>query len=111
MMLVSLQQRKSPNAATIIRNDRWTQVEVASPPLACRENDRMGIGYFYSGLSSDFKNLVPLLALEDLQRGEIYYNAEIKPWFHLTADLQVVQPGLSRRDAALVLGLRGKVDL
>ena len=76
-----------------------------------RQDDRMGAGYFYLGLSDDFKNLFPALALDDLQGAEIYYNAAVTPWFHLTADLQFVQTAFSRRDTAVVVGLRGKIDL
>jgi porin len=80
-------------------------------PLASRPNDRMGIGYFYSALNSDFKNAFSLAAsVDDLQGGEVYYNAEITPWFHVTADLQAVEPGVQARDTALVLGLRAKLD-
>lgn len=77
-----------------------------------RPGDRMGIGYFYQWLSDDFKNLPGrLLPLQNMQGGEAYYNAEITPWFHLTADLQVVQPAEQNNDTAVVLGLRGKLDL
>jgi porin len=71
----------------------------------------MGVGYFYSGLSGDLKDLFPRLTpLEDVQGVELYYNAAITPWFHLTTDVQVIEPASSERDTALVLGLRGKVD-
>jgi porin len=76
-----------------------------------REHDRMGISYFYSGVSDDLKNLVnPAVGLQDLQGGEIYYSAEITPWFHLTADFQVIQPEIDSQDGAVVLGLRAKID-
>jgi len=42
----------------------------------------------------------------------MYYNAEVTPWFHLTTDMQVVEP--SFRDlgsTAFVLGMRGKITL
>lgn len=79
--------------------------------VACREQDTMGVGYFYSGLSGDLKELFPrALPLQDVHGVELYYNAAITPWFHLTADLQVVEPANAERDTALVLGLRGKVD-
>jgi porin len=54
-----------------------------------REHDRMGVGYFYEGLSGPFKEAAGALLgdIQDLQGGEVYYNAEITPWFHLTADL------------------------
>ena len=80
--------------------------------VTCRERDSMGVGYFYSGLSGDLKDLSPLLLpLGDAQGVELYYNAAITPWFHLTADLQFVKPALSTNDTAVVLGLRGKIDL
>ena len=62
--------------------------------VACREDDTMGVGYFYTGLSGDLKNLAPrVLPLNDLQGVELYYNAAITPWFHVTVDVQVVEPG------------------
>ena len=83
--------------------------------IACREQDTMGVGYFYSGLSGDLKDFfrrVPRAPeLGDLQGVELYYNAAITPWFHVTADLQVVDPSVSTRDTAVVLGLRGKIDI
>ena len=60
----------------------------------------------------DFYRTIPLAPeLRDLQGVELYYNAAITPWFHLTADLQFVQPAVSDNDTAVVLGLRGKIDL
>ena len=83
--------------------------------IACREQDTMGVGYFYSGLSGDLKEFFaarPLAPdLRDLQGAELYYNAAITPWFHLTADMQFVEPSDSRRDTAVVLGLRAKIDI
>jgi len=77
-----------------------------------REHDRMGIAYFYSGASDDLKNLVnPAVGLQDLQGGEVYYNMAITPWFHLTADLQVIQTEIDSQDGAVVFGLRAKMDL
>jgi porin len=68
--------------------------------------------YFYSGLSGDLKDLFGgVLPLNDLQGVELHYNAAITPWFHVTADVQFVQPGISANDTAIVLGLRGKIDL
>lgn len=80
--------------------------------IASREQDTTGVAYFYSGLSGDFKDLLnPPLPMNDLQGVELYYNVAVTPWFHLTADLQFVQPGVSANDTAVVLGLRGKIDL
>jgi porin len=71
----------------------WQLFVVINPN---REHDRMGISYWYNGVSDDLKALVPVARLQEVQGGEIYYNAEITPWFHLTADLQVIQPETRR---------------
>ncbi|MBI1247081.1 hypothetical protein GC197_04460 [bacterium] len=79
-------------------------------PLACRPNDRCGVGYFYNALNSDFQNAVSIVApLRDLQGCEVYYNAQITKCFNLTADIQAIQPGLIANDTAVVLGLRAKL--
>jgi porin len=83
--------------------------------IACREQDTAGAGYFYTGVSDDLKDFfrtIPLAPeLRDLQGVELYYNAAITPWFHLTADVQFVQPAVAANDTAVVLGLRCKIDL
>ena len=81
--------------------------------LRNREADSMGVAWFYNGLSSDLENfLSPPLDVRDLTGVEVYYNAVITPWFHLTADLQVVEPAdRSTRDTALIFGLRAKISL
>ena len=73
--------------------------EVSAECVCCREY-----------LTDDLKN-GRLLRLNDLQGVELYYNAAITPWFHLTADLQFVEPSLVTRDTAVVLGLRAKIDI
>ena len=77
-----------------------------------RENDRTGVACFYTGLSDSFRQLVsPLVGLEAVQGVELYYNAAITPWFHLTGDLQFVENGIETDDTAVILGLRGKITL
>jgi len=71
-------------------------------------------GYFYDELSSDFKQLVstlPTVDLENVQGVELYYNAAITPWFHLTGDLQIIDNENVGDDTAIILGLRAKMDL
>lgn len=73
----------------------------------------MGLGYFYDGLSGDFKRLVsaaPRFDLQDVQGAEIYYNAAITPWFHLTADLQIVDNQNVADNTGAIVGLRGQLD-
>ena len=77
-----------------------------------RPNDRMGVAYFYNGLNSDFQNAFSLVTpIDDLQGGEVYYNAQVTPWFNLTVDLQAVEPGVQSLDTAVVLGIRGHIKL
>ncbi len=79
-----------------------------------REQDKLGVGFFYDQLSSDFKQLVstlPTLDLENVQGVELYYNAAIRPWLHLTGDLQIIDNENVADDTAIVLGLRAKIDL
>ncbi len=88
----------------------WTMsASLQAQGLLCgRDQDTMGIGYFYSGLSGDFKALLSGVGVvfDDLQGGEIYYNAAITPWLHLTGDVQFIQPGIVANDTAVVAGLR-----
>ena len=75
----------------------------------CRPNDRIGIAWFYSALNDDFQNAFSTTTpIGDVFGGEVYYNAAITPWFHLTLDLQVIEPAIDANDTALVLGLRAK---
>ncbi len=77
-----------------------------------RPQDSMGVGYFYNGLSDEFKNLLsPVLNLHDVSGVELYYNAAIANHFALTADLQVIEPADVTKDTALVFGLRGTIAL
>jgi porin len=77
-----------------------------------RPLDSLGVSFFYTGLSSDFRQLASVLVdVEDVYGGELYYNAALTPWFHLTADLQIINPAEVANDTAVVIGLRGKIDL
>ena len=77
--------------------------------LPDRPNDQFGIGYYYIDLISG--PVADLIGLEGSEQGvEIYYEAEVVPWFHVTPDLQIIDPGLSANDTAVVLGLRANVS-
>jgi porin len=80
-------------------------------PMASRPHDRMGVSGFYNGLSDNFTDLVsPVIALQDLWGFELYYNLEINPWLHLTADLQLVENARKRDDFAVIPGVRLVID-
>ena len=69
-------------------------------------------GQIRDGLNSNFKQLVsalPAFDVQDVQGVELYYNAAITPWFHLTADLQVVDNENAADDTAIMPGLRANI--
>jgi porin len=83
-----------------------------------RERDSFGVGYFYTGLSDNFKELVgdvlslqaqERVALQDSQGFEAYYKFGLTPWLAMTADVQVIQPNTVGLDTAVVAGVRTKV--
>lgn len=81
-------------------------------PLSCREGDSFGVGWYYARTSSDIAPFLQLATgpLGDGQGIELYYNFAVTPWFHLTPDVQVIEPARENVDTALVLALRGKID-
>jgi porin len=78
--------------------------------IPTRDNDTFGLGYFYAELSDELPDIVTRF-FDDEQGVELFYNVEVTPWMHLTPDIQVIDPGRKGADTAVVLGLRGKVDL
>jgi porin len=89
-----------------------------------RPNDRFGVGAFYYGYSNDLKEgLAPLVTLRNEYGAELFYNLAITKWFRVTADLQVIAPGIKAQVVApslinptvvnnstvVLLGLRGQV--
>ena len=81
-----------------------------------RNRDTFGLGYFHVGLSNDFKNLLsgplapPGLAQRDEQGVELFYNAGLTPWCHLSGDMQIVQPSTIALDTTILVGARLKID-
>ena len=59
----------------------------------------------------DFKDVAKVITpVRDAHGVEIFYNAAVTPWCHLTSDLQVIAPTLELTETSLVLGLRMKID-
>ena len=82
-----------------------------SSPLPCRKLDTFGIGYFYLGVNTSVKNLAPrLVPIRDEQGVEVFYNAAVTPWCHVTPDLQVILPGQAKAQSLLAVGLRARID-
>lgn len=79
--------------------------------LCGREADTFGAGWFYSHTSTQ---LAPVLTgllggVGDGQGVEVFYNAEITRWFHLTADIQTLMPARLAVNDAFIAGLRGNI--
>jgi porin len=78
-----------------------------------RQLDSFGIGYFYTGLSSNFQDLISALpgplAVRDLQGFEAYYKFGLTKWLDVTADLQVLRPSQVGVDTAVIAGARTKI--
>jgi porin len=90
-----------------------------SSPIVSRPLDTFGIGYSYVAPSAGFRDLDPqFLPLRSDHAVELYYNIAVTPWFRLAPDLQILvptrertdPPAFQRIDAAVIFGLRAKVD-
>ena len=76
-----------------------------------RPHDRIGAGVFWNGLSDQFTDLVsPEVNLRNTWGVEVYYNFEITPWAHLSADLQFAQNENQSDDVAVIPGVRLVID-
>jgi porin len=80
--------------------------------MATRPHDRIGVSGWKNWLSDDFKDLVSVETdLRDLYGFELYYNFEVTPWSHLTADLQLVENEREDDSFAVIPGVRLVIDL
>jgi porin len=79
--------------------------------MASRPHDRMGVAGWYNWLSDDFKDLVsPVADLQDLYGFELYYNYQVIPSVHLTADIQLIENEFKDDDMAVIPGVRLVMD-
>jgi porin len=79
--------------------------------LPGRSIDTFGVGYFYVGLSSEFKSLLaPVLPQQDEDGVELFYNLAVTPWCRLTADLQVARPSTRIFDTVIIPGMRLQIS-
>jgi porin len=105
---------------------QWSLADEATSPLgwsaniglqaqglaASRPHDSAGVGYFYTGLSDDFRNLLsPVRDLQDVHGGEVYYNFAVLPGFNVTANLQAIEPADVDNDTAVIVGLRASLGM
>jgi len=87
---------------------KWSFAGGLSGDNPLRTQDRWGAGFFSKGIS-DEKSL-GVLNIHDERGVEFFYNAEITPWCHITADVQYIDVGLPNANNSVVLGLRTKID-
>jgi porin len=75
--------------------------------IASRPIDTFGVGFFYLGLSSEYKALAaPVLPQQDEYGVELFYNLAVTQWCRVTADLQVARPSTQGFDTAIIPGMR-----
>jgi porin len=89
---------------------RWTALGglAGNPPIAGRELDRWGVGYFHYGLTEPLlEGLAQLRVYRRSEGGvEAFYNYAITPWLRLSADLQIVDPWNATKTRATYSALR-----
>jgi porin len=78
-------------------------------PIAGRYDDFFGVGWYYTGISDELGPVVSRL-LGDGQGVELYYSIAVSEWFHVTPDLQIVDPNAASIDTAIVPGVRARID-
>ncbi len=76
--------------------------------IPTRDDDTFGIGWYLVDRSDQLPRLIERRT-QGGQGFEVFYNAAVLPWLHLTPDLQVVEPGVKRVDTAVVLGARMQI--
>lgn len=64
--------------------------------LDIRPNDTFGFGYYHLQLTET--QLFKALDMNDENGFEVWYNAELTPWFHLTADFQIIDTAFDQPD-------------
>ncbi|MBI3864143.1 MAG: carbohydrate porin [Planctomycetia bacterium] len=81
---------------------------VGTSPIRDRGNDTIGIGYYHLGVSD-----LPILTLHGIgaEDGvELFYNVAVTPWFHVTPDVQILDPAQSHTATALLVGIRARLS-
>ncbi len=81
-------------------------------PIPGRSDDGFGAGWYYSGLSDEIGPLISAAVggISDGQGIELFYRAQLTPWFHVSPDFQIIFPGRDIADTAYVLGLRSNIS-
>lgn len=91
---------------------KWTAaVALEVNGVASRDDDSIGIGFFYNGLSDSFVDLAAAvdIKLEDLSGLEVYYRMQFAPWWSVTADLQVIDTTVFAADTEVIGAIRSNI--
>jgi len=76
-----------------------------------RDDDTFGAGFYYADDSDKLSPIYSNIMQLDAGYGfEFFYNVQVTPWFHLTPDIQVIEPASGLLDTVLVVGLRSKIE-
>ena len=81
---------------------------IGNSPIHGRDNDTVGIGYYHLGVSK-----LPIFTIHGIgaENGvELFYNAAVTPWFHVTPDLQILDPAQHHTAPALLVGIRARLS-
>ena len=78
-----------------------------------RQNDRWGVGWFYSSFSDNLGPIVTAALNVGAQTTgvELFYNFAVTENFFVTPDIQVIKPGQNNTDTAVVAGIRGEIRI
>ena len=76
-----------------------------------RDDDTFGAGFYYADDSDELSPIYSNFLELDAGYGfELFYNVQVTPWFHLTPDIQVIEPASGSLDTVVVVGLRSKIE-
>lgn len=71
-----------------------------------RPADEWGLAFFHTEMSDSIPDF---LGLSNEYGAELFYKFMVTPWFDITPDVQVVNPGTENADTVVTLGLRANV--
>ena len=74
-------------------------------PFKSRPKDEWGLAYFHVGMGDIPKRL----QIGDEYGAELFYKFMVTPWFDITPDVQVINPGLENADTLFTVGVRTNV--
>ncbi len=76
-----------------------------------RPQDNFGLGFYYYDFSDDLQNaLEPTINFDNELGMEAFYNYAVTPWFHISGDIQYINPADGSREHSFVAGLRTNIQ-